>query len=314
MKIVVLDRTSVGEDVSVEAMRQYGDVVFYNSTPDDRVAERVADADIVVANKNPINETSLRSAKKVKLICQFDNVDIAYCKSRGIRVVNVRNYSTAAVVQHTVAMALSVLENLPYYDEYVKSGVYSAQERFAHFAKTYYELDQKTWGIVGMGNIGRRVARAAQALGCQVIFYSASGKSDCTEFERVEFHELLSRSDILSLHCPLSDRTRHLMDADAFRRMKPSAILINVARGAVVDADALYEALCSRQIRGAGIDVFEGEPVKAEEKLLTLKDTGMLQLSPHMAWASIEARTRCVTETCKNIEAFLKGEERNVVV
>ena len=165
-----------------------------------------------------------------------------------------------------------------------------------------------------MGNIGRRVARAAQALGCQVIFYSASGKSDCTEFERVEFHELLSRSDILSLHCPLSDRTRHLMDADAFRRMKPSAILINVARGAVVDADALYEALCSRQIRGAGIDVFEGEPVKAEEKLLTLKDTGMLQLSPHMAWASIEARTRCVTETCKNIEAFLKGEERNVVV
>ena len=318
MKIVVLDRTSVGEDVSVEAMRQYGDVVFYNSTPDDRVAERVADADIVVANKNPINETSLRSAKKVKLICQFatgyDNVDIAYCKSRGIRVVNVRNYSTAAVVQHTVAMALSVLENLPYYDEYVKSGVYSAQERFAHFAKTYYELDQKTWGIVGMGNIGRRVARAAQALGCQVIFYSASGKSDCTEFERVEFHELLSRSDILSLHCPLSDRTRHLMDADAFRRMKPSAILINVARGAVVDADALYEALCSRQIRGAGIDVFEGEPVKAEEKLLTLKDTGMLQLSPHMAWASIEARTRCVTETCKNIEAFLKGEERNGVV
>lgn len=318
MKIVVLDRTSVGEDVSVEAMRQYGDVVFYNSTPDDRVAERVADADIVVANKNPINETSLRSAKKVKLICQFatgyDNVDIAYCKSRGIRVVNVRNYSTAAVVQHTVAMALSVLENLPYYDEYVKSGAYSAQERFAHFAKTYYELDQKTWGIVGMGNIGRRVARAAQALGCQVIFYSASGKSDCTEFERVEFHELLSRSDILSLHCPLSDRTRHLMDADAFRRMKPSAILINVARGAVVDADALYEALCSRQIRGAGIDVFEGEPVKAEEKLLTLKDTGMLQLSPHMAWASIEARTRCVTETCKNIEAFLKGEERNVVV
>ena len=318
MKIVVLDRTSVGEDVSVEAMRQYGDVVFYNSTPDDRVAERVADADIVVANKNPINETSLRSAKKVKLICQFatgyDNVDIAYCKSRGIRVVNVRNYSTAAVVQHTVAMALSVLENLPYYDEYVKSGAYSAQERFAHFAKTYYELDQKTWGIVGMGNIGRRVARAAQALGCQVIFYSASGKSDCTEFERVEFHELLSRSDILSLHCPLSDRTRHLMDADAFRRMKPSAILNNVARGAVVDADALYEALCSRQIRGAGIDVFEGEPVKAEEKLLTLKDTGMLQLSPHMAWASIEARTRCVTETCKNIEAFLKGEERNVVV
>ena len=318
MKIVVLDRTSVGEDVSVEAMKQYGDVVFYNSTPDDQVAERIADADIVVANKNPINEASLCRAEKVKLICQFatgyDNVDVAYCKSRGIRVVNVRNYSTAAVVQHTIAMALSVLEDLPYYDGYVKSGAYSAQERFAHFAKTFYELDGKTWGIVGMGNIGRRVALAAQALGCHVIFYSASGKSSCTEFERVEFDELLARADVLSLHCPLSDRTRHLMDADAFRKMKPSAILINVARGAVVDSDALYEALLSRQIRGAGIDVFEGEPVKAEEKLLTLKDTGILQMSPHMAWASIEARTRCVTETCKNIEAFLKGEDRSVVV
>ena len=211
-------------------------------------------------------------------------------------------------------MALSVLEDLPYYDGYVKSGAYSAQERFAHFAKTFYELDGKTWGIVGMGNIGRRVALAAQALGCHVIFYSASGKSSCTEFERVEFDELLARADVLSLHCPLSDRTRHLMDADAFRKMKPSAILINVARGAVVDSDALYEALLSRQIRGAGIDVFEGEPVKAEEKLLTLKDTGILQMSPHMAWASIEARTRCVTETCKNIEAFLKGEDRSEVV
>lgn len=318
MKIVVLDRTSVGEDISVEDMRRYGDVVFYNSTPDALVAERVRDADIVVANKNPIDERSLKDADRVKLVCQFatgyDNVDIDYCRRRGIRVVNVRNYSTAAVVQHTVALALSVLENLPYYDDYVKSGAYSAQERFSHFAKTYYELDGKTWGIVGMGNIGKRVAEAARALGCHVIFYSASGQNNHSGYERVEFDELLSRSDVLSLHCPLSDRTRHLMDREAFSRMKRTAIVINVARGAVVDSQALYEALVSGQIRGAGLDVFEGEPVKAQEKLLQLKDTGRLQMSPHMAWASIEARARCVSETCKNIEAFLNGEERNVIV
>lgn len=173
MKIVVLDRSSVGEDVSVEAIKQFGEVDFYNSTPDELVAERIADANIVVANKSPMNESTMKDAKQVKMICQlstgYDNVDIEYCKNRGIHVANARNYSTAAVAQHTVALALSVLENLPYYDNYVKSGVYASQPRFAHF-KPWYELEGKTWGIAGMGNIGRRVAKAAEALGCKVIF------------------------------------------------------------------------------------------------------------------------------------------------
>lgn len=318
MKIVVLHRMSVGADVSVECMKQYGDVIFYDSTPDELVAERIKEADIVVANKNPMNEATMKDAKNVKLVCQFatgyDNVDIQYCRERGIRVANVRNYSTAAVVQHTIALALSVLENLPYYDEYVKSGAYAAQDAFSHFAKTYYELEGKTWGIIGMGNIGRGVAKVAQALGCRVIFFSASGKSGCTEFERVSFEELLAQADILSLHCPLSDRTRHLMNADAFEKMKTTAILINVARGAVVDNDALFWALKKGQIRGAGLDVFEKEPMRPDDSLLSLKDSGVLQMTPHMAWASTEARTRCVTETCENIEAFLNGKERNVVV
>lgn len=318
MKIVVLDRSSVGMDVSVEDMKRYGDVFFYNSTPDELVAERIADADIVVANKNPLCEESLKDAKHVKLICQFatgyDNVDTAYCAARGIRVANVRNYSTAAVAQHTIALALSVLENLPYYDTYVKSGAYAAQERFGHFEKTYYELEGRTWGIIGMGNIGRSVAKIAEALGCRVIFYSASGKSTCTAYERVDFETLLSRSDVLSLHCPLSDRTRHIMNAAAFEKMKESAILINVARGAVVDTQALADALDRRQIRGAGIDVFEKEPMHPQDILLKFQDTGVLQMTPHMAWASVEARTRCVSETCRNIEAFLNGQERNLVV
>lgn len=318
MKIVVLDRTSVGEDISVEAMRQYGDVTFYNNTPDELVAERIAHADIVVANKNPINELTLRDAGRLRLVCQFatgyDNVDTAFCKSRGIRVVNVRNYSTAAVVQHTIALALSVLENVPYYDGYVKSGAYAAQPRFAHFSKTFYELDKKTWGIIGMGNIGRGVAKVAQALGCRVIFYSASGKSSCTDFERVSFDMLLAEADVISLHCPLSERTRHLMDDTAFAKMKTSAILINVARGAVVDTEALCRALSAGRIRGAGLDVFEKEPMRTDDRLLALQDTGVLQMTPHMAWASTEARMRCVAETCKNIEAFQNGQERNVIV
>lgn len=318
MKIVVLDRTSVGEDVSVEGFREFGDVVFYNNTPDDLVAERIADAEIVVANKNPINADTLQNAHGLRLICQFatgyDNVDTSYCKSRGIRVVNVRNYSTAAVVQHTLALALSVLENVPYYDSYVKSGAYAAQPRFSHYEKTYYELEQKTWGIIGMGNIGRGVAAVARALGCRVIFFSASGQSTCTEYERVDFDTLLAESDVISLHCPLSGRTRHLMDETAFVKMKKSAILVNVSRGAVVDTKALCRALETGEIRGAGLDVFETEPMRPDDCLLTLQDTGKLQMTPHMAWASIEARTRCVTETCKNIEAFLKGQERNVVV
>ncbi|MBQ7840541.1 MAG: D-2-hydroxyacid dehydrogenase [Lachnospiraceae bacterium] len=318
MKIVVLDRTSVGEDVSVECMKSLGDISFYNSTPNELIAERIEDADIVVANKNLLNENTMAQAKNVKLVCQFatgyDNVDIDYCKKRGIRVANVRNYSTASVAQHTIALALSVLENMPYYDEYVKSGAYSAQERFTHFGKTYYELDGKTWGIIGMGNIGRSVAKIAEALGCKVIFYSASGKSTCTDYEQVDFDALLARSDVISLHCPLSDRTRHIMNGAAFDKMKETAILINVARGAVVDTQALYEALKERKIRSAGLDVFEKEPMTADNPLKELKDTGILQLTPHMAWGSIEARTRCVTETCKNIEAFLQGQERNLVV
>ena len=211
-------------------------------------------------------------------------------------MANARNYSTAAVAQHTVALALSVLENLPYYDNYVKSGAYASQPRFAHF-KPWYELEGKTWGIAGMGNIGRRVAKAAEALGCKVIFFATSGHSDCRDYEQVDWDTLLAQSDILSLHCPLSDRTFHLMNADA-----------------VVDTDALYEALVNGEIRGAGTDVFEKEPILADNPLATLKETGKLQLTPHMAWASIEARERCVEETCKNIAAFISGEGRNLVV
>ncbi len=317
MKLVVLERNSVGTDVDVSCFEKFGEVEYYPNTVAENTTERIKGADIIISNKAPMNESTLKDAPNVKLICLFatgfDCVDLAYCKSRGIKVANVVNYSTAAVVQHTILLALALEEKIFHYDDYVKSGAYAAQDRFSNFDQVFGELDGKTWGIVGMGNIGRGVARVAQALGCNVIFYSASGKSSCTEYKRVELDELLAQSDILSLHCPLSDRTRGLINKEAFSKMKKTAILVNVARGPVVETQALYEALTTGQIAAAGLDVLEQEPIAKDNPLGSIKDSTKLIITPHMAWASKEARERLVQEVMQNIEAFLNGEDRNIV-
>lgn len=317
MKIAVLERNSVGTDIDVSAFEQFGEVTYYRNTVREDVAEKVQDVDIIIANKAPMNEETLRDAKNVKLICEFatgfDNVDLEYCKSRNIKVCNVVNYSTEAVAQHTFAMALFLLENLSHYDHYVKSGEYGAQDRFSNFDLPFCEMAGKTWGIIGMGNIGKCAARIAKGFGCNVIFYSVTGKSSCTEYERVEFDELLSRSDFISVHCPLSNITRNLIDYDAMLKMKKTAILLNVARGPVVNNHDLYKALKEGEIAAAGLDVLEEEPIQDSNPLSTFKDSTRLIITPHMAWASTEARERLVDEVCKNIQAFIDGKDRNVV-
>ncbi len=317
MKIVVLERNSAGTDIDV-SFDDLGETTYYwNTVTPDEVRERIADAEVVVANKAPLNEATLKDASQVKLICElatgYDNVDIEYCRQRGIRVANVVNYSTAMVAQHTFALALYLYEKLPYYDHYVKSGAYGAQQRFSNFDIPFGELDSKTWGIVGMGNIGRKVAQIAQAFGCKVIFYSVTGKSTVTEYERVDFETLLKESDFLSLHCPLSDLTRNLIDLDALRKMKQTAILINVARGPVVNNKDLYQALTEGTIAAAGLDVLEKEPIAADNPLGTIQDSQKLIITPHLAWASVEARIRCVSEVHENIRAYQEGRERNIV-
>lgn len=317
MKLVVLERNSVGTDIDVSGFEKFGQVTYYANTLADNTAERVKDADIIIANKVPLNESTLKDAPNVKLICLFatgfDNVDVEYCKNRGIKVANVTNYCTPAVAQHTLLLAMALSEKLAFYDDYVKSGTYSAQERFSNFDKPFGELEGKTWGIVGMGSIGHKVAALAEAFGCQVIFYSASGRSTCTEYERVEFDDLLGRSDILSLHCPLSDRTRNLIDKEAFRKMKKSAVLVNVARGPVVNGQDLYDALMAGEIAAAGLDVLEKEPMEKDNPLGKIKDSTKLIITPHMSWASTEARARLVGEVVKNIQAFTDGQDRNIV-
>ena len=317
MKIVVLERNSVGTDIVVD-YSELGEVTYYpNTVTVEEVRERIADADIVVSNKAPMREEALKDAPNVKLICEFatgyDNVDIAYCKERGIKVANVVDYSTDMVAQHTFTLSLALLQKLFHYDHYVKSGAYTAQDRFSNFDIPFYELAGKTWGIVGMGNIGKKVAKIATAFGCKVIFHSITGRSTCTEYPQVDKETLLRESDFLSLHCPLSDLSRDFIDGDALKKMKKTAILVNVARGPVVNNRDLYEALQAGEIAAAGLDVLEKEPLEASNPLSLLKDSNRIIITPHLAWASVEARNRCVSETAENIKAFMRGENRNIV-
>lgn len=317
MKLVILERDSAGTDIDVSCFEQFGTVACYANTTAAQVAERIKDADIIISNKAPMNQSTLTDAPNVKLICLlatgYDCVDLTYCKSRGIKVANVVNYCTPAVAQHTLLLALMLSGKTAFYDQYVKSGAYSAQERFSNFDRTFHDLEGMTWGIIGMGTIGRKVASLADAFGCKVQFYSASGSSTCTDYPRVGLDTLLCTSDIVSLHCPLTDRTRSLIDKHAFEKMKRTAILINVARGPVVNTQDLYEALTTGKIMAAGLDVLEKEPMTHNNPLSQIQDSTKLIITPHMSWASVESRTRLIAEVAKNIQAFLDGVDRNVI-
>ncbi len=317
MKIVELDRNTLGYDIDTNVFADFGDYEQHDSDTIEKNREYIKDADVIIFNKAVMNEEMLKDAKNVKLLCVtatgYDNIDLDYARSRGIGVANVKAYSTPAVAQHTFALALYVLEKISYYDEYVKSGKYSSQSGFCNFDEKYNELEGKTWGIIGMGNIGRKVAKIASAFGCNVIYYSTTGKNKVDGYEQVSFDDLLSRLDILSIHCPLNDSTRGLIDMKALKKMKSSAILVNVARGPIIIDEDLTQALEQGIIAGAGLDVLTKEPMPADNPLHRIKDSRKLIITPHMAWASVEARQRCADEVYLNIKAFLNGESRNRV-
>lgn len=316
MKIVYLDRNTLGYDIDIKFLEKYGEVEEHDSCSPEKSKEYIKDADCVIFNKTVMNEEML-SGTKVKLLCitatGYDNIDLDYARANQIAVCNVKGYSTPAVVQHTFALALYVFEKIAYYDNYVKSGAYCKSSGFSNFDELYYELEGKTWGIVGLGNIGKGVAKVAEAFGCKVIYYSASGMNNCDEYRQVDFDTLLAESDVISLHCPLTDKTRGLMNLDAFKKMKKSAILVNVARGPVVDEQALYTALNEEMIAGAALDVLSKEPMREDNPLKDIQDSRKLIITPHMAWASVESRTRCIHEVGMNIESYLKNDCRNRV-
>ncbi len=242
----------------------------------------------------------------------FNNVDLDYCHRRGITVCNVAGYSSLSVAQHTFALALELLHKNSYYHNYVQSGQYSESGMFSHIGPRFYELHEKTWGIIGMGNIGRTVAKIAEAFGCQVQYYSTSGKNTKQDYLSVDLETLLKTSDIVSIHCPLNEQTKGLIGEESFKLMKKEAILINVGRGGIVDEEALVEALQNNEIAGAGLDVFEREPLAKESPLLQINDASKLLMTPHIAWATVEARNRLFDLVVDNIQGFLKGDLKNV--
>ena len=317
MKISILERDSLGIDVDMSEIDRLGEVTVYAATTADNAVEHIGDADIIIANKLPLNEQTLKEAKNLKFVAQTatgtNNVDFAYTNARGIGVANVPSYSTDSVAQHTFSLLLYLVEKMRYFDDYVKSGRYSKSSCFSCLDMIYPEIAGKTWGIIGMGAIGQKVAQIAAVFGCKVNTYSASGKTYDMPYEQVDFDTLLAKSDILSIHAPLNEYTKDLMNYDAFCKMKESAYFINVGRGPIVVEEDLARALEEGQIRAAGIDVMRVEPLPIESPLLKIQDSSKLIITPHTAWATSEARQRCVDVVTENIKAFLRGEEKNIV-
>lgn len=308
MKIVFLDAKTIGEDLDLSGYEQLGEVVKYRFSTKEQAAERTKDADVIILNKVPVNEETIGGAEHLKLVCVTatgtDNLDKDYLEKRGIAWRNVAGYSTETVAQHTFALLFYLMEHLPYYDTYVKSGKYMDDVLFTHFEKAFHELNGKTWGIIGMGTIGRRVADIAGLFGCHVIYYSTTGKNQQKDYERADWDTLLTKSDIISVHAPLTDATLGLINAEAFAKMKRSAIFINVGRGPIVVEQDLYEALENGEIAAAGLDVLKEEPMSKENPLAKIKDSNKLLITPHIAWASVEARTRLMKIIEEQIKEF----------
>lgn len=315
-KIVVLDGKTLG-NVDYIKLNEFGQVIYYDLTLKEEVAERIKDANIVVTNKVVLNRESLKNADELELICEaatgYNNIDIEYARERKIAVTNVTGYSTTTVAQHTFAMLLHLYDRINYFDNYIKSGEYSRSSMFTNLDVQYKDLCGKVWGIIGLGSIGKRVAKIAQAFGARVVYYSTSGKNADSDYARVEFDSLLKQSDIISIHAPLNEKTQGLINYEAFTKMKKEAVVINVARGPIVVDEDLARAIDEDIIGGAALDVFKVEPIPADNPLLNIKNKDKIILTPHIAWASEEARNRLFTDLLENINAYNRKEIRNRV-
>ncbi len=318
MKIVFMETDTLGQDVDLTPFDNLGEVVKFPCSDEELNSDRVEEADTVIVNKIPMNDRTLHKAKNLKLICITGTgtniVDFDYTNAKGIAVANVKGYSTQSVVQHTFALFFYLYEKLSYYDNFVKSGDYIRSDIFSHFVTKFHELAGKTWGIIGLGDIGKGVAEVAKVFGCSIIYYSTSGKNNDSTYQQVDLDTLLKESDVISIHAPLNAATRDLIGEAELRKMKESAILLNLGRGPIVNEQALTTALKENWIGGAGLDVLTREPMSADNPLIEIKDSTKLIITPHIAWATVEARQRVTEEVYKNIEAYQKGEKRNIVI
>ena len=306
MKIVLLDTLTFG-DTDLGGFDAFGEVVRYETTRPDQTAQRLADADVAVTNKVVIDDAVMQTAASLKLICVAatgtNNIDHDAAGRRGIAVRNVAGYSTDAVVQHTFSMLFYLLGHSRYYDDYVKRGDWQRSPVFTHIGPSFHELRGKRWGIVGLGEIGRGVARVAEAFGAQVVYYSTSGKNDDARFARTTLSRLLETSDIVSVHAPLNADTKGLIGHSELLMMKDGAVLLNLGRGGIVDERALAAILDAKPLY-AGLDVLEIEPMADPHPLMGIAHKERLYITPHIAWTSVEARQRLIAAVIDNIRSF----------
>ncbi|MDN5100862.1 D-2-hydroxyacid dehydrogenase [Aliarcobacter butzleri] len=307
MQIVILDRATLGFDIDVNIFSKFGNVTSYDSTKENETAQRVKNADIVLTNKVVIGKNEIDNSN-IKLICitatGMNNVDLEYAKEKNIAVKNVAGYSTSSVVQVGFSMILYFVQKLNYYKKYVDEGNWQKNELFTHIDEPFFELDKKRVGIIGLGEIGRNFAKKAKAFDCEVVYYSTSGKNNSNEYKSISLDELLKTSDIISIHAPLNENTKNLLTYENMKNMKDRAILLNLGRGGIINENDLAKLIDEKEIY-CGIDVVSKEPIEESNPLLKVKNKDRLLLTPHIGWASIEARTRLVNMVAKNIEDFI---------
>ena len=312
MKIIILDSGTLGADVDLSPIEALGEVVEYKFTAPDEVADRLADADVAVLNKIKLNKDNLSDAKSLKLICVaatgYDNIDITYCRERGIAVCNVPGYSTDSVAQLSVSMALSLVTHLDEYRSFVHSGEYSRSSSANRLEPVYHEIAGQTWGVVGGGGIGSKVAEIAQALGCRVLLCRRKPEE---RYEAADIDRICRECDIISLHVPLSDETRGMISRERIASMKDGVVIVNTARGAVCDEQAIADGVLSGKIGALGCDVYSKEPFGEDHPFCAILDRPNVCLTPHMAWGSCEARNRCVRRMAENIKEFFAGNIHN---
>jgi len=307
MKIVILDKDTLGNDIDLGCIGQYGEVVAYPYTQPHETAARLKDADIAITNKVVIDK-DIMNATNLKLICVaatgMNNIDLAYAKQKSISVKNVAGYSTPSVVQTTFAMAFYLMQHLRHFDDYTKSNNGWVQNHvFTSLTPPYSDLGDKNWGIIGLGEIGKGVAKAAEAFGANVLYYSTSGRNRNNDYQRTTLDDLLSSCEIISIHAPLNDQTYNLINKDNLPLLKKDTILLNLGRGGIINEKDLAAFLDQNHIY-AGLDVLEKEPITKENPLLHVKAKERLFMTPHIAWASKESRERLVEGICQNIETF----------
>lgn len=308
MKIVILDALTFG-DTDLSAFFKLGDVDIYQTTFPQQTNERIANAAVIVTNKVVITKALMLNTPSLKLICVaatgMNNVDLEAAKEIGIEVKNVSGYSTDSVIQHTFSMLFYLVGHSGYYDEFVKSGSYSKSPIFTDITKPFFEVKGKKWGIIGLGTIGRGVANVAKTFGAEICYYSTSGKNSSTDFLQVDLDELLNKCDIISIHAPLNEKTLNLLSYEQLSTCKNGAVVLNLGRGGIVDEEAVARIVETKNIY-FGLDVLEKEPMRENHPLLRVKNQENLYITPHIAWASVEARERLIAGVVENIKAFTR--------